>query len=146
MRRLSTATAIILLAAGCSAEQTPNTPTPTSSTSAAVTTSHTPAGPPPLRAVVEQFVKDSNDTIGENNTDLIRQYATTECANQVIGMFGETTNEASVTRVIDVVQNGTTGTATTAEEANPGSQGTIQWVYQDRWRFTCEGLFEVSIN
>ena len=139
MRRLLTATAITLLAAGCSAEQTPNTPTPTSSTSAAVTTS--PAGPPPLKPTAQQWVNDSNNNLGGDYTNHIRTYATPDCADFILSLDDNTDQQP--TRLVSVHQTGNTGTTVTALRDDPTDTGsTVNWTYRDgRWQYTCDGIF-----
>jgi hypothetical protein len=140
MRRLITATAIILLAAGCSGEQTPNTPTPTTQ-SATVTTSHTPAGPPPLEPTAQQWVNDSNTNLGGDYTNHIRKYATPDCADFILSLDDNTDQQP--TRLVSVNQTGTTGTTVTALRDDPTDTGsTVNWTYLNgRWQYTCDGIF-----
>ncbi|AMS02958.1 hypothetical protein SEA_MAGICMAN_37 [Gordonia phage MagicMan] len=99
------------------------------------------AGPPALEPVVAQFVSDSNASIGEDYRELLGQYATPDCAATMLALGN--TNTSSPTRIVSVSQDGATGTSVTALRDDPTSPGaTLQWAYSDRWRFTCEGIFQ----
>lgn len=103
--------------------------------------SPTPAGPPALEPVVAQFVSDSNASIGDDYRDLLSQYATPDCAATMLTLGS--TNTSSPTRLVSVQQDGTTGTSVTALRDDPADTGSsLQWAYSDRWRFTCEGIFQ----
>lgn len=101
----------------------------------------TAAGPPALEPVVAQFVSDSNASIGQDYRELLGRYATPDCAATMLALGN--TNTSSPTRIVSVQQDGTTGTSVTALRDDPTSPGaTLQWAYSDRWRFTCEGIFQ----
>ncbi|AZV00763.1 hypothetical protein SEA_KIKO_38 [Gordonia phage Kiko] len=151
MRNLVAAAMLALLTlTGCSGETAdpPAAAVSASSTVAATPSSpdtsaasETPAGPPALEPVVAQFVLDSNASIGDDYSALLSQYATPDCASTMLSL-GDT-NTSSPTRIVSVQQDGTTGTSVTALRDDPTSPGaTLQWVYSDRWRFTCEGIFQ----
>ena len=143
MRRLLALTALALVAAGCStpADTTPTvTSTPAAKTTTTDSATAAPTGPPPLEATARQFVADSNNTIGQNYTTVLEQYATPECAQLMLGL-GDT-NTSQPTRLVDVNQTGTTGTTITALRDDPAATGsTLHWTYTTSWKFTCEGIF-----
>ena len=150
MRNLVAAALLALLTLTACGAETANTPTPDSTTSASspaaetsstTATTSTPKGPPTLEPVVAQFVSDSNASIGDDYRTLLSQYATPDCAATMLSLG--TTNTSSPTRLVSVHQDGNTGTSVTALRDDPTSPGaTLQWAYTDRWRFTCEGIFQ----
>ena len=97
-------------------------------------------GPPPLEPTVSEFVADSNASIGQDWTEHLNRYATTECATEMKKLGS--TNTSSPTRLVRVTQDGPSGTSTTALRDDPSDEGsTLHWEYSDRWRFTCDGIF-----
>lgn len=144
MRRLTVITVFVMLVAGCTTDSGgAGKPQVASAKPQATTTAE--SAPPPLETTAEQFVNDSNTTIGHDYTAHLQKYATPDCATEMLKLGA--TNTASPTRLVSATQDGTTGTTVTALRDDPTDTGsTLHWIYTDRWRFTCEGIFEVSVN
>lgn len=141
MRRLTVTALLVLVIAGCSTDSGGAGKPQVASEKPQATTTQTAQSVPPLEVTARQFVQDSNDTIGQDYTEHLTTYATPDCAHEMLKLG--TTNTSSPTRLVSATQDGTTGTTITATQGDPSDGGaTLHWTYTDRWRFTCQGIFQ----